>query len=42
MPSNAELYEIGAKEYQRGEPGFDEVPIRKLESSHSIRLEPAS
>lgn len=40
-PQSGERYEIGAKEFQRGEPGFDEVLIRKLASSHSIRLEPA-
>jgi hypothetical protein len=40
-PKDGERYDIGATEYERGEPGFDDVLIKKLESSHGIRLEAA-
>lgn len=40
-PANDERYSIGAIELNRGEPGFDEVLIAKLESGHGIRLVPA-
>lgn len=39
-PEGDERYAVGAKEYERGQPGFDEVLIRKLESGRGIRLEP--
>jgi hypothetical protein len=40
-PKGKERYALGATEHERGEPGFDEVLIRKLEDSHGIRLSPA-
>ena len=40
-PTEDERYAIGAQEYSRGGPGFDEALIRKLESGRGIRLEPA-
>jgi hypothetical protein len=38
-PKDGERYDLGAKEYHRGESGFDEMLIRELELSHAIRLE---
>jgi hypothetical protein len=40
-PSGEERYALGATEHKRGQPGFDEVLIRKLEDSHGILLTPA-
>lgn len=40
-PESDERYALGAREYERGQPGFDEALIRKLESGRGIRLEPA-
>jgi hypothetical protein len=40
-PESGERYSLGATEFERGKPGFDEALIRKLESGRAIRLEPA-
>ena len=39
LPKDGERYHLEAKEYHRGDVGFDEVLVRKLESGRLIRLE---
>lgn len=39
--STKERYGMGAVEYRRDHPDFEQVLIRKLEEHHSIRMEPA-
>lgn len=37
----APRYSVGAKEYDREHPEFNEVLLRKLEENHFVRTEPA-
>lgn len=40
--SDAPRYSVGAIEYDRQHPEFEQVMIRKLRENHSLRVEPAS
>lgn len=40
--SDAPRYSVGAVEYDRKHPEFEQVMIRKLRENHSLRVEPAA